>query len=198
MRILTDPYEEKTGYRLPSIAADIVTVSHGHYDHNYVAAASGNPTVLDAVGAQTVRGVEVTGFGSWHDEAQGAKRGANVIFRYVLDDVRVVHLGDLGHLIDDATADQIGAVDVLLCPVGGRFTIDAEEAYEVVKRLNPRIIVPMHYQTPELTFEIAGVEPFLAAAEGIPVKRFPAGAVTVSPKQAGDAQQIWLMGYVQA
>ena len=163
-----------------------------------MAAAGGSPTVLDTVGVQTVYGVEVAGFGCWHDEVQGAKRGANIAFRYVLDGVRVVHLGDLGHLIDEDLADQIGEVDVLLCPVGGRFTIDAEEAMAVIGRLKPRIIVPMHYQTPELTFEIAGVEPFLEQAKGVPVKRLPAGAVTVPPKQAGCGQEIWLMGYVQA
>ena len=132
VRILTDPCDPPTGYKLHDIEADAVTVSHAHHDHNYLAAAAGQPAVIDSAGTFDVRGCRVTGVPTWHDPERGKKRGPNLVFVFEIDGLRVAHLGDLGDVPDAATVDAIGRVDVLLCPIGGYYTIDADEARKTV------------------------------------------------------------------
>ena len=194
-RILTDPCDpEMTGYRLPRIETDIVTISHGHHDHNYLAAAAGKPAVIDTAGAHEARGISITGVPTWHDDVQGAKRGANLVFTFEIDGLRVAHLGDLGEIPPDAAFTAIGPVDVLLCPVGGFYTIDAGTAWQVTERLRPRVIVPMHYKTPVNHFPIAGVDDFLAVSGETPVRRVDGTECELEPK-ANDTAYILLLDF---
>mgnify|MGYP000946526925 CR=1 FL=1 len=162
LRILTDPFDESVGYPLPSREADIVTVSHHHHDHDYVRILPGKPQIVDSEGRHNISGLEIQGFPTYHDEAQGSKRGINILFSFTLDGVRVIHLGDLGHLLSDELLAQIGKVDIVCVPVGGYFTIDAQQAYQVVQQLNPKLVLPMHYKLDERnTYPIEGVDRFL-------------------------------------
>ena len=160
-RIITDPYAtgEKLNYGEIKESADIVTVSHGHGDHNNVAAVRGNPDVVR--GTATVKGIEFRGIPTYHDDAEGQQRGENTIFCFEVDGIRVCHLGDLGHPLDDKQVTELGSVDILLIPVGGYYTIDARVATEVCNQLKPRVIIPMHYKTDKLAYPIAGVDEFL-------------------------------------
>ena len=162
LSVVTDPYDDKVGYALPRHPADIVTVSHEHFDHNYTAPLSPRH-VLRGPGVQTVEGVKIEGFASFHDDAQGAKRGLNTMFLIEADDIRVLHLGDLGHDLTDKAIAAFGRVDVLLIPVGGVFTIDAGQAADLAKRIAARITVPMHYKTSALSFNLGECAPFTAA-----------------------------------
>lgn len=161
IKIITDPYAtgEKLNYGEIKESADIVTVSHGHGDHNNVAAVRGNPEVVR--GTATVKGVEFRGLPTYHDDAEGQQRGENTIFCFEVDGIRVCHLGDLGHPLDDKQVTELGSVDILLIPVGGYYTIDARVATEVCNQLKPRVIIPMHYKTDKLAYPIAGVDEFL-------------------------------------
>lgn len=170
-RILTDPCDPGTGYRIGPLAVDAVTVSHDHFDHGYTAAASGNPHILRTEGSERIGDVSVLSIPCFHDEVRGAKRGENLAFRFTADGVTLLHLGDLGHLPDDAFLRAAGSVDVLLCPVGGTFTLDAAAAAETVALLSPKLVVPMHYATPHLSFSIAGPEAFLKQLTGYAVQR---------------------------
>ncbi|HID32067.1 MAG TPA: MBL fold metallo-hydrolase [bacterium (Candidatus Stahlbacteria)] len=170
MRIITDPYrpgsfDNAVGYGPITEAADIVTISHEHDDHNYTKDISGNPEIVRGAGSKEVKGIKITGFDSYHDPEKGALRGQNTIFVYEADGMRIGHLGDLGHVIDDQTAASIGPVDILFIPVGGFYTIDAGEAWQVVKKLNPKIVIPMHFKTEKLNFPIAPVTDFACDAE---------------------------------
>ncbi|RKX70483.1 MBL fold metallo-hydrolase [candidate division WOR-3 bacterium] len=165
VRIITDPYkpgcyDNAVGYDPITEAADIVTVSHEHDDHNYTQDIKGDPVIVKGAGAQEVKGIKLTGFESYHDQAKGSQRGKNTIFLIEAEGMRIVHLGDLGHVLDDEAAKRIGPVDILLIPVGGFYTIDAGEAWQVVKKLNPRIVIPMHFKTEKLGFPIAKVNEF--------------------------------------
>jgi L-ascorbate metabolism protein UlaG (beta-lactamase superfamily) len=160
-RVITDPFDGSIGYKIPTIDADIVTVSHDHYDHNYVEAVRGNPEIVKTPGSHRVKGIKIHGFKTYHDDVQGQKRGENIIFVIEIDGIRVCHLGDLGHILTRDKVKEIGEVDVLLIPVGGTFTIDACDAKEVVEQLKPRIIIPMHYKTEDVSLPIAPVEEFL-------------------------------------
>lgn len=162
-RVVNDPYGPVEGLDYDPIdeAAEIVTVSHGHGDHNNVAAVKGNPEVVEGAGIKLVKGIEFTGVRTSHDAAKGSQRGTNTIFCFALDGVRVCHLGDLGHSLSEADVARIGAVDVLLIPVGGHFTIDHVVATQTCDTLSPRVVVPMHFKNDKCAYPIADVEPFL-------------------------------------
>lgn len=171
VRIVTDPFGS-IGYPLPPAEADIVTVSHGHYDHCNVAGVGGAPRVIRSTGRYTAGDVLISAVESFHDDAQGRKRGGNLIFRFETEGLTVCHLGDLG---EPCTAQRLADIhaDVLLIPVGGHYTIGAEEAMKYVARIAPAAVIPMHYYTAGLQVDIAGADEFLrrAAASGIAVER---------------------------
>lgn len=160
--IVTDPYNAKeVGYSMPEITATAVTVSHSHKDHNNVSAVKGNPAVISGVGSCEIDGVDINAFTTNHDEKSGKLRGTNLVFTYRLDGVTVCHLGDIGEECSARILDAIGSVDVLLIPVGGKYTIDAELAKDYVDKLMPSIVIPMHYQTDDCKLHIAPVSDFL-------------------------------------
>lgn len=159
--LVTDPYDKKIGLKPPSFEADIVTMSHDHYDHNNSGALRGKPFLIKNAGEYDVKGIAVQGVESYHDHKQGGERGTNIIYRFEIDDISVTHLGDLGHTLDNKQIEALSGTDILLIPVGGKYTIDAKEAVEVVNQVEPRIVVPMHYKTPALKLDIAGVDKFI-------------------------------------
>jgi L-ascorbate metabolism protein UlaG (beta-lactamase superfamily) len=167
VRILTDPFDSTVGYKVPEVQADIVTTSHDHFDHNFVEAVQGDYYHIKASGQHRVYGIEITGVDTLHDDAGGSKRGSNVVFTFLVDGMKICHLGDLGHLLTDEQIKQIGEVDILLIPVGGTYTIDSLEAAKLVDLMNPRLVVPMHYKTPVMNFPIDGAEKFLARVDHV-------------------------------
>ncbi len=164
-KAVTDPYAE-IGLTLPKLDASIVTVSHEHEDHNNSEAIEGDPIVFDWPGEYEAGGVMITGIEAFHypkseEDTKAAERGKVVIFHIEIDDIKICHLGDLGHKLTPEMVEAVGDVDVLLIPVGGNFTIDHKTAHEVVEQIDPRIVIPMHYKIDGLKLDIQGVEPFL-------------------------------------
>ncbi|SHH07238.1 L-ascorbate metabolism protein UlaG, beta-lactamase superfamily [Thermosyntropha lipolytica DSM 11003] len=159
-KIITDPFEEKVGYPLYAGEVDIATVSHDHYDHNAVHLLKGDPLVVKGRGVFELAGIKITGYPSYHDKRKGEERGENTVYKIESEELSILHLGDLGHILDDRMVEEIGRVDILLIPVGGVYTINAEEAFALAQKINPRIIIPMHFATPALTFTLAPVEDF--------------------------------------
>lgn len=150
--VVTDPYNSSIGMSLPSLSADVVTVSHAHFDHNAVEQIKGTarrdkPFIVSAPGEYEVGGVSVFGVPTWHDQHNGEERGPNTVFNIFVDEIVVCHLGDLGHELSNDQIEAIGAVDVLLCPVGGFFTIDPKLAVKVIQQLEPSYVIPMHYRS---------------------------------------------------
>jgi len=163
LRVITDPYNVGGGIGYAPIreTADVVLVSHDHGDHNNVSAVQGKPEVIRGIGARNVRGIEFRGVGAFHDASGGKQRGFNTVFCFAVDDVRLCHLGDLGHVLSDAEVEQIGVVDVLFIPVGGFYTVDASTAKQVCDQLRPKVVIPMHFKTAKCGYPIAGIEDFL-------------------------------------
>ncbi len=160
-RIVTDPYQ-KVGYELPiGIVADIVTVSHGHFDHNYVEAIQTQTIIVDSA-ERIIKGVKIEGVDCYHDPLQGKLRGKNIIFKIQANGLTFCHLGDLGEEISDELIQQIGKVDVLLLPIGGTYTVDAKQAKEYVEAIAPKVIIPMHFKPKDGTLDIASPEQFLS------------------------------------
>ncbi|KKR05853.1 MAG: Zn-dependent hydrolase of the beta-lactamase fold-like protein [Parcubacteria group bacterium GW2011_GWC2_39_14] len=162
--LVTDPYDKDIGLRLPKTRADIVTVSHDHHDHNYVEGIIGvdekTPFIIDRPGEYEFRGMFVTGIGSYHDKEEGAKLGKSTMYKIESEDLCILHCGDLGTTLSEAQIEKIGEVDILLIPVGGKYTLDAKDAAEVVRQIEPRVVIPMHYKIPGLNIDISGVEAF--------------------------------------
>ncbi len=148
--VLIDPYDRTVGTLPPRLTADIVLITHPHPGHNNLAAVSHVLKVIQGPGEYEVRGVEIIGVQTYHDAENGRRLGRNTAYAVTLDEVVVCHLGDLGHVLTPAQVEQLSGIDVLLVPVGGQTTIGATEAAEVISLLEPRVIVPMHYQTPDL------------------------------------------------
>ncbi len=166
--LVTDPVDAGSGFDLPRINADVITVSHHHFDHDAVDRIGGNPIVKDTPQPLTVAGFSICGYPTFHDEVQGAKRGPNTIFSIEADGQRFVHCGDLGHVPDDATIEALKGADVLMIPVGGIFTVDGKTAWAITKRIAPKVVVPMHYAVPNLRFKLEPVDNFLRAANADP------------------------------
>ena len=159
--IATDPFDKQVGLKVPSFRADIATISHDHFDHNNVKALRGKPYVINSAGEYDVKGVLIDGVQAYHDEQGGKERGKNIMYRIEIDGIIVSHLGDLGTALDDKQRGRLSGTDILLIPVGGKYTIDAKKAVEVVSQLEPRIVIPMHYKLPGLKVDVAGVDKFV-------------------------------------
>lgn len=159
--LVTDPFDKAVGLKVPNFEADIVTISHDHHDHNNSAALRGNPFVIKTAGEFDIKDILIEGILSYHDDKKGAERGNNIIYRIEIDDITVCHLGDLGHILETKQLERLEGIDVLLIPVGGKYTLDAKLAVEVISQIEPRIIIPMHYKTEDSTADIDGVERFI-------------------------------------
>jgi L-ascorbate metabolism protein UlaG (beta-lactamase superfamily) len=168
-RVITDPYAVGGGINYSPIkeTADVVVVSHGHGDHSNVSAVQGKPEVIKGEGIKTAKNVQFRGIASYHDAYQGEQRGTNTVFCFTIDNIRLCHSGDLGHVLSSEQVSKIGAVDILFVPVGGFYTIDASVASQVCEQLKPNIVIPMHFKTPKCAYPIAGVEDFLKGKKNV-------------------------------
>jgi len=150
--LVIDPYDPKTtGYKLPKLKADIVLLSHGHMDHAYVDGVSEYRLLIKTPGEYEMAGTFVYGVKTFHDAQNGKERGDNTIYQIDMDGFSLLHLGDLGHELTPETLEKITDIDILMIPVGGTYTIDAKIASNVIASVEPSIIIPMHYQTTDLT-----------------------------------------------
>jgi L-ascorbate metabolism protein UlaG (beta-lactamase superfamily) len=159
--IITDPLPPDTGYTLGKQTADIVTVSHPHPSHSYDAGISGEHRLVRGPGEYEISGVLILGIGTFHDSVKGQSRGKNTVYLMEIDGVAICHLGDIGHVLGDAPVEEMGNVDVLLVPVGGVSTINAAMAAEIVRKLEPKVVIPMHYKTPQTSRDLEPVDNFL-------------------------------------
>jgi len=160
--VVCDPYDGSIGYDMPEITADAVTVSHGHYDHDNIKAVSGEPKIIGSESGYDLSGVEISSIKSFHDTQRGKLRGENLIFKFRMDGIDVCHLGDLGEDCSAELIDLLLPVNVLLIPVGGTYTIDAEMAKEYVNRIMPDVVIPMHYKSKGCKLDIAKIDDFIS------------------------------------
>jgi len=169
LKILTDPYSQGSGlsYAPISEAADIVTISHDHFDHNSVSSVPGKPEVITVSGDKNIKGIQFRGIATYHDESQGKERGDNTIFCFSVDGIKLCHLGDLGHRLSKEQIAEIGDVDILFIPIGGDFTIDAKMASQVTDDLKPKVAIPMHCKTPKCNWPLNTIEDFMAGKKNV-------------------------------
>jgi len=159
--VITDPYSPNLGYSLGKQTASIVTVSHQHPGHSFTDGIGGNPRLVTGPGEYEISNVLIIGVPTFHDKDRGSTRGKNTVYLIEIDEVSICHLGDLGHILTNEQVEELGNVDVLLLPVGGVSTINATVATEVVRQLEPKTVIPMHYKTPAVNLELEPVDRFL-------------------------------------
>ncbi|NWG02968.1 MAG: MBL fold metallo-hydrolase [Syntrophaceae bacterium] len=172
VKIIIDPYEPgafggQLTYGKITDQADIVLTSHDHADHNYTKDLPKGFQLVKGSGLKAIKEISIKGISTYHDPSKGNERGTNTIFHLTIDQVKLSHLGDLGHLLSDKELSEIGPVDILLIPVGGFFTIDPKEATRVAEQIKPKILIPMHFKTEKCGFPIAPVEDFLKGKSNI-------------------------------
>jgi L-ascorbate metabolism protein UlaG (beta-lactamase superfamily) len=162
VNIIIDPFDEKIGLRIPKLTADIVLVTHSHYDHNNVRAISGSFFLVDGPGEYEIKEVFVQGVESYHDLSFGKERGINTIYIIESEKMRICHLGDFDQ--KELTTEQIekmGDIDILILPIGGVYTISAKEAKGIIRQIEPKIVIPMHYKIPKLNLKLDDLDKFL-------------------------------------
>ena len=191
--VITDPYPPDLGYSLGKPTAHIVTVSHRHPGHSYVQGIGGEPRLVTGAGEYEISGVLITGIATFHDRERGQKRGKNTVYLMEVDEVSVCHLGDLGHVLTAEQVEEIDDVDVLLLPVGGVSTINAPMAAEVVRQIEPKAVVPMHYKTEALSWELEPVDRFLKEIGVKEINSQPKLSFTRSSLPA--STQVFLLDY---
>jgi len=167
VKIAFDPYDEQIGLKPPVLEADILLITHSHYDHNNVKAVkaptSGYPPFLiSGPGEYEIKGIFIQGISSFHDNVQGRERGENTIYTLESEGIKICHLGDLGQKeLTDEQLEKIGEVNILMIPVGGIYTISAKEAAKIISQIEPKIVIPMHYHIPKLKIKLEGLDKFL-------------------------------------
>ena len=159
--IITDPFPPGMGYTLGKQTVDFVTVSHPHPSHSYDEGISGEHRLVRGPGEYEISGVLILGITTYHDSIKGQSRGKNTVYLMEVDGVAICHLGDIGHVLGDEQVEEMGNVDILMVPVGGVSTINAAMAAEVIRKLEPRVVLPMHYKTPKTNRDLEPVDNFL-------------------------------------
>lgn len=167
-RMVTDPYDNTCGYPVRPVECDTALVSHSHHDHNAVEMLTGSPKVIDRAGIYTpVSGVQITAVRGFHDDAFGTKRGETLLFLIETEELRIVHLGDIGCILSEDLRIILHHPDILMIPVGGFYTIDGKLAYRTAEMLGAKTILPMHYRTKyNADWPISGPETFLEEMNG--------------------------------
>jgi L-ascorbate metabolism protein UlaG (beta-lactamase superfamily) len=159
--VITDPFPPNIGYSADKLTANIVTVSHGHPEHSYTKGIGGGARIISRPGEYEIGGVLIIGISTFHDEENGVIQGKNTVYAIEIDDVTICHLGDLGHPLSASQVEELGNVDVMLVPVGGATTIAASQAAALIRSVEPKIVIPMHYKTLTLSKELDTVDKFL-------------------------------------
>lgn len=162
-KIVMDPFDPKfTGIKFSKQEADLVTISHTHKDHSHTDLIEGEPLILTWPGQFEKKGVRLWGISTFHDKVEGKEKGENVMYKLESEGISILHCGDLGHIPTDAVIDDIGDVNILMVPVGGKYSLTADEAILFAKKVEPSIVIPMHYATAGSSIEgLAPLDEFL-------------------------------------
>ena len=196
IKIALDPFDDSVGYPMPEVSADILLMSHGHFDHSNASAVKDNPTQFTGYGKKSAKGIGFMGVKTYHDDQQGKSgRGENTVFVWEMEGIRFAHCGDLGHLLTEQNLKEIGAVDVVMIPVGGFYTIDSKVAEQNIEKLKPKVVIPMHYKQPFMgdDFPIDKVDVFLQGKKN--VQKVGKNTLTLSKEKLPKETTIFVLDY---
>ncbi|MBO4847700.1 MAG: MBL fold metallo-hydrolase [Clostridia bacterium] len=195
--VLADPCGPETGYKIGKIPCDAVTVSHDHFDHNFIEAAEGEPVIITDEGEHEVKGVKIIGFPAFHDDEGGKRRGPNMMYLYEMDGIRILHAGDIGHFLSREQLADIGVVDVLLVPIGGTYTLDYVGARRFANDLRPSVVIPMHFRTPICSVGIDDCSNFVATVQDCRIHKLNDCEANIYKNTLGEDRVLVLDPYVE-
>ena len=192
MQIGTDPYDEQVKTPLPEISADIATSSHSHFDHAYFSLFKNSPKIVNSPGKITIFDIQIEGIPTFHDELSGSKLGKNIIFKFEVDWIKIAHLGDLGHMLSSSQVEILGDIDILMIPIGGIYTINADTAIDIIQEIRPKIAIPMHYKENDIQVnpECITVDDF---KEKIGSFKEVGHTITINKSTIPEKTEIWIM-----
>jgi L-ascorbate metabolism protein UlaG (beta-lactamase superfamily) len=195
-KLLIDPFDSKmVGIKMPREEVDAVLVSHNHKDHGFVEAAYGYRKIIDGPGEYEIGGISIIGFSTYHDDKQGEERGKNTIYLIESEGLKVLHLGDLGHVLSSKQVEAVGNVNILMIPVGDKYSLGPKDAARIVTDIEPQIIIPMHYYFEGINKEyfdgLLPVDDFLSEV-GLSVERMPKLSIKLSDINS-DNQKVVLL-----
>jgi len=160
INLFIDPFDKSIGLRPPQGQADITLVTHNHSDHNNIEALKGEPSIVDIPGEYSIKGINIVGIGTYHDNSNGQERGLNTIYLLDSEDIKICHLGDLGTNLTEKQMEILDGIDILMIPIGGKYTIDAKKAIEIIRKIEPKIVIPMHYKINGSNLDVADEKEF--------------------------------------
>ncbi len=193
MTLVIDPFDKNVGYPLPELKAKVVLVSHDHFDHNNVAIIKGVRHIIKESDSFPflMGSLRIVGLSSYHDDCQGKDRGENIIFKWKMSGLTFVHMGDYGEAgLSMEQTEFISGADVLMIPVGGRYTIDCHKAHEIAEVINSAITIPMHYKTNCCKIDINDAGEFVSNFDN-PV--FHTSSVNISSDKLPETKEIWVL-----
>ena len=191
IRIAIDPYSKFTRPNLPSLTADIVLITHNHPDHSNISLFKGNPVVIKSPGITKIKGIDIEGMLSYHDSLKGFLRGKNIIFKFEVDGIIFAHLGDIGQKPSYELINKLLDVNVLMIPIGGKFTINYEKAYEIIVEFDSKIIIPMHYREEDSKIKILdSLDNFLGLVKDYKTVN---NVVSINKDHLPESSEIWVM-----
>lgn len=191
LAVVCDPYDKTIGLTLPKLKSDLVTLSHNAPGHSYAEGVKEWRKVFTGPGEYEVDGVFITGVASAHGKNAEGHADPNTIFIFEFPEMTVAHLGDLGHVLTEAQVEAMPNIDVLLIPVGGRYTLDAAMAAEVISIIEPRIVIPMHYRMEGTPEHLDSLDRFLKEM-GLPTPE-PVSVLRITKAQLPEETQIVVM-----
>jgi len=192
--VVIDPTPPQTGYSYDPVSADVVLMTHQHFDHGYLDGVAGDAKVIKASGTFELGKLKVRGFDSWHDAKRGEERGPNVIYTWEQEGFRIGHFGDLGDEPGHDVMKKLLRLDIAMMPVGGVFTIDGEQAVRLIRDLEPGIVLPMHYGTADGTVQLQPVEEFTRRFKGV-VRDMGSRPIEVTRESIPRASEVWVLRY---
>ncbi|MGG7179005.1 MBL fold metallo-hydrolase [Clostridium paraputrificum] len=166
-RILTDPFDLSPTERLLNLNPQIITLSHEHIEVNSKALENNKCSIINKAGDYNLDFSSIEGYSSYQDKVLGVKRGFNIIYKIIFDNLNICHLGRLGHMLTDETINSLGTIDILFVPVGGQFTLNGLEAAKLVKKVNPKVVIPMYYKTSNSSLYLDSPKDFLTSMKYI-------------------------------
>lgn len=188
--VVCDPYSPSyVGFAMPKTRCDVVTISHHHNDHDCCDCISGSYTAIDEKLTFPADDIAVDCIPTFHDDEKGAKRGKNLVFKFVVDGLKIVHMGDIGCL-DKAVVNFAKDCDVLLLPVGGVYTVDAKGAKWYVDEINPKIVIPMHYADNLLKFSLNSLNDFVGLFDSVQVQIRPSYTLELQDQPQNEKTQV--------
>ena len=191
--IITDPCHPNLGYSIGTPKADIVTISHFHPGHSYIEAIANKPKQIKGPGEYEIGGTFITGIATFHDREEGKIRGKNTVYLVEMDGMTLCHLGDLGHPLTSQLIEELGVVNILFLPVGEVSTISVDTAVEIIKQLNPHIVIPMHYKTEALA---RNLEPLVKFLNKMGIRKAePKAKLAITPTSLPASTQVIVLSY---